>query len=772
MKRPKTNQAHRNQARSARHGSEQAARRQAFIWLGTLASILAVISLSSCAAVTSGHSEGSPGTSSAGILTPSATTLSFGSTAAGSNSTQTLSFTNTGTATVNIDAASISGAGFRAVGGSPLSVIGVGQSGTLQIQFAPPSAGAVTGSLTIASDAANGPLTISLSGIGTQASLGISPASLNFGNLTVGQNSTQTVKLTNSGNVNLVVNTATLTGAGLSMTGLTLPATISGGQSVSFSVQFAPTTAGGVSGSIVFADNATDSPQTLLLSGSGVAANTALVANPGSFSFGNVAVGANSTQSISLMNNTSTSITITAGSASGLGFSLTGLAFPTVVAAGQSASFTAQFAPTAAGSASGSVTITSNATNPTVTIPLSGTGTQGKLTANPTSVVFGSLAIGSTASIAVTVTNSGTASVTVSQASASGSGFSISGLATPVTLNAGQGTSFTATFAPTSVGAVSGSISIASNAPGSPLAIPMSGTGTQPPQPQLSANPTSAAFGNVSVGNSNSQTISLSNGGNASVTITQNTLTGAGFSTSGLSSQATIAAGGTAAFNVVFTPTAAGAVSGTLTLVSNSVTSPLKINLTGTGVASTELLGANPTTLPFGSVNDGSTGSLTVTLQNNGNSNVTISGVTVTGAGYSATGVSSGLILTPSQTATLTVTFAPTTGGALNGSVSVASNATNSPTAVSLTGMGVSTSGHSVGLGWDPSASSGVTGYFVYRGTTNGGPYTKVNSTQVASTSYSDTSVAGGQEYFYVVTAIDSSDVESAFSNQVSATTP
>src|ERR1700674_526940 len=139
MKTLTKNQTCRIHAPAGKHYGKQATHRGAFAWLGALASILAVISLSSCAGLTSAHSAGSAG---AGILTPRATTLSFGTLAVGDNSTQTLSFTNTGTATVSVDAASISGAGFTAVGGSPVSVIGVGQSGTLQIRFAPPSAGA------------------------------------------------------------------------------------------------------------------------------------------------------------------------------------------------------------------------------------------------------------------------------------------------------------------------------------------------------------------------------------------------------------------------------------------------------------------------------------------------------------------------------------------------------------------------------------------------------------------------------------------------------
>ncbi|MGA8224296.1 MAG: choice-of-anchor D domain-containing protein [Candidatus Acidiferrales bacterium] len=395
----------------------------------------------------------------------------------------------------------------------------------------------------------------------------------------------------------------------------------------------------------------------------------------------------------------------------------------------------------------------------------------GILTPSAMVINFGTVTVGNKSTQTLSVTNTGTASVNIDSASISGAGFTAVGGPLSV-IGVGQSGTFHVEFTPTAAGAVTGTLTVASDAGNSPLMISLNGTGTQAGGPELSANPPGATFGNVVLGNSNSQTISLSNGGNASVTITQANMTGTGFSTTGLSTPTTIAAGGSTTFNAVFTPAATGAVTGSLTLVSNSLTSPLTINMSGTGLSATHLLGANPTSLPFGNVNDGGTSSLNVTLKNNGNSNITISGVTVTGTGYSGNGVSSGLTLTPNQTATLSVTFAPTTAGASNGGVSIASNATNSPAAVSLTGTGVAQSTHSVGLDWDASASTGVTGYFVYRGTTNGGPYTKQNPTQVATLQYTDNSVAAGQEYFYVVTAIDSSDVESAFSNQVSATIP
>ena len=79
---------------------------------------------------------------------------------------------------------------------------------------------------------------------------------------------------------------------------------------------------------------------------------------------------------------------------------------------------------------------------------------------------------------------------------------------------------------------------------------------------------------------------------------------------------------------------------------------------------------------------------------------------------------------------------------------------------------------HSVTLTWTASASSGVTGYNIYRSQTNGGPYTQLNSTAISGTSYVDTSVSAGQTYYYVATAAGQGSVQSGYSNQASAMVP
>jgi hypothetical protein len=704
-----------------------------------------------------------------GSLTANPVNVNFGNVIVGANGSSSITLTNSGSASISISQANVSGAAFSISGLATPATLTAGQSTSFTAKFAPTSAGNLSGSVSIVSNSPNSPLVVSFAGVGvaSQPQLTVNPGVVNFGNTAVGGSGSQTVSLSNPGNATLTVTQLTASGAGFGVSGGSMPMTINAGASASFSATFAPTSAGSATGSISIVSNAQGSPAAVALSGTGVQGQ--LGASPAVVTFGSVATGSSGSQTVTLTNSGAASLTISQATATGAGFSISGLATPKTLTSGQSASFTAQFAPTAGGSATGTISIVSNAPNSPTTISMTGTGAQGQLAASPASVTFGSVAVGSSGSQSVTLTNSGTASLTISQANASGAGFTITGLATPLTINAGQTATFTAQFAPTTGGNATGSISIVSNAPNSPLAIALSGTGTQA---QISATPSSAVFGNVSTGTSNSQTITVSNGGTGSLTISSVGVTGAGFNISGISAPLTILAGRNATFNAVFAPTTAGAASGSITLSSNAPTSPLSIPLSGTGIASTKVLGLSTTNLSFGNVNDGSSNSLSVALTNNGNANVTISTVNVTGAGFSTTGVNAGETLTPNQSITVTVQFAPTTVGAVNGSVSIASDATNSPATITVSGTGVSTTPHTVALAWTASTST-VSGYNVYRGTTTNGPYsTKLNSSLVGSVQFTDTTVTAGQTYFYVVTAVDSSNVESTFSNQATAIIP
>jgi Abnormal spindle-like microcephaly-assoc'd, ASPM-SPD-2-Hydin len=186
------------------------------------------------------------------------------------------------------------------------------------------------------------------------------------------------------------------------------------------------------------------------------------------------------------------------------------------------------------------------------------------------------------------------------------------------------------------------------------------------------------------------------------------------------------------------------------------------------GTTSTLILNANPTSLNFGSIVVGQSGSHNVTFTNAGNSNVAISGVSISGPGFNASGVSSGQILAPSGAATLAVTFTPWATGSASGTVTVTSNASNSPAKITLTGAGAS---HSVLLAWNASSGS-VSGYNIYRSTVSGSGYTKLNSSLISQTTYTDAIVQAGTTYYYVATGVSTSAQESAYSKQVAAVIP
>jgi hypothetical protein len=186
-------------------------------------------------------------------------------------------------------------------------------------------------------------------------------------------------------------------------------------------------------------------------------------------------------------------------------------------------------------------------------------------------------------------------------------------------------------------------------------------------------------------------------------------------------------------------------------------------------VSSQSTVAANPTSLSFSNVVVGTSAAQNLDITVSGSASVTFSQVTVSGAGFSATSPSLPLTLSPNQSMKLGVTFAPASTGNVAGSISVVSNATNSPLSVPLSGSAIAV--HSVDLSWTASTST-VVGYNVYRSSQSSGPYTKLDSSLVAGTTFTDGTVQAGQTYYYVTTAVDSNNVESAFSNQVTAVIP
>jgi len=288
----------------------------------------------------------------------------------------------------------------------------------------------------------------------------------------------------------------------------------------------------------------------------------------------------------------------------------------------------------------------------------------------------------------------------------------------------------------------------------------------------LSSTPSSVSFGTVPIGNKLTQTLAIKNVSTTSVTVSSYSISNSMFSISSLTVPFSLSAGATTYFAVGFKPTASGSVTGTLSLKNINSTVLVSIAMSGSGSGSTKTLVSSTSKLNFGNETVGQSTTLAVALINTGNSSVTISGVSISGSYYSVTSGTSGVTLAAGQTATMNIVFAPKATGTFAGTVTVASNATNTAPSIAVTGTGLSSTSHSVALSWAGSASSGVTGYNVYRSTVSGTSYTRINSSPTASLKYTDGSVTSGATYYYVVTAVSSTGAESAHSAQVRAVIP
>jgi hypothetical protein len=328
----------------------------------------------------------------------------------------------------------------------------------------------------------------------SSSGLAANPATVNLGNVNVGSNSSQTLTLTNTASSSITISKVATTGTGFSASGIAVPLSLAPGKQASVKVSFAATSMGIATGSMAVTSNASNPTLPVALSGVGMQPQISAV--PASVSFGVVAVGVSNTQTLTIRDSGNADLILSQAAVSGTGFSIGGPTLPATVTPGHSVAFTVRFSPAVTGSAAGTISIGSNAPHSPLIVPVSGSGLAKslQLSANPSILAFGSVTQGTSSSkLPVTLTNTGNSSVSVSNLTSTGSYFSVSGLATPVTLAPGQTAGFNVSFAPTTTGAFSGNVSLASTAINSPLSIPLSGTSVAAHKAILSWTPSTSS---------------------------------------------------------------------------------------------------------------------------------------------------------------------------------------------------------------------------------------------------------------------------------------
>ena len=257
-------------------------------------------------------------------------------------------------------------------------------------------------------------------------------------------------------------------------------------------------------------------------------------------------------------------------------------ALPQTLLAGQPLSVPVTFSPTTWGAETAELSVTTNVGN--FAFGLNGTGTQPGLGATPTSLAWGSRAVGSSETLTASVTNTGTTTETFQTVTGPASGpFTASGL--PVvgsTLAAGASTTISATYAPTAISA-SDTAEIDLTTDQGSLKYQLTGSAIAA-NPQVTINPMSLSFGNVPVGQTASQTFTVANTGNVNLTVTKAAPPAAPFgSTNPLPEGQQLAPGESYTVTVTFAPTAQQSYTGQYEVSTDTGQGAMYINLTGTG---------------------------------------------------------------------------------------------------------------------------------------------------------------------------------------------
>ena len=611
-------------------------------------------------------------------------------------------------------------------------------------------------------------------------------STFSFGAVSVGQTGSATVSFLNTGAVAVQITQVNITGQPFKLTSpASLPVTVAAGSTYNLQVQFKPSSAGAATGQVTLTSNVdAGGLPTATLSGLGVQSATAAPASvlSGVSCNNSTMVGAGADNCFVALNGPAGSGGLTVD----LSSSNPAVSVPATVTIPANTTGVGFAAKVAAVSSSQGDVLTAKEGGVSEAFALQLDAAQRILSASAVNVSFGYVAVNSPAMQSVILTSSGTEPVTIASTSLTGSGFSIEGLAAPVTLNPEQVIVLDVEFDPASAGSATGELTINTNdSSGGAIVINLSGNGA--------AGGSGGGSGGSGSGGSGGGSGPVSAPALSAFSCSNASMTGAGADNCTVTLTVAAPAGGVAvtlaSSNPVVTVPAtvtipAGAVSAGFVASASAVISAQTATLTAAyGGASQSLslqlnaagsfLSVDATSVAFGSVSLNTQSTQTLTLTLTGTEAVTVSSATLSGTGYTLTGITFPVTLNPGQSVSLGLVFIPTVVGAAPGQLSLASNATTGGSVVvSLSGTGATA--YSVDLTWDAPATSAapVEGYNVYRSASGATAYSLLNTGVNLTTGFSDSTVQGGKAYDYVVTSVDSSGVEGAPSNTFAVTIP
>jgi len=414
------------------------------------------------------------------------------------------------------------------------------------------------------------------------ATASLKPASVGFGSVVADTTTpAKTVTLTNSGSSSLSISSIVASGDFTETNNCS--SSLAAHSSCTVKVTFSVPVVGAITGALTFTDGASNSPQLVKLTGTGLAP---LSFKPASLSFSSVAVGNQLAETVTVTNKQTTTISLS--SVVSADYSITGGTCGSLLAAAASCTISVTFTPKSAGSINGGLAITTNGVFSPQIVALAGTGTGGPtvpLKFSPATLTFAATGIGATsAAKTITVSNSSASSVTINTISASAAYAAVGSGTSPCggVLAASAKCTLTVTFTPSNTGSIKGAVAIATSGAGSPQIVNATGTGALP----VALSPASLAFAAQNVGTTSAaKTVTLTNNSGATVTISSIVASG-DFSAAPSGANpcgASVAAGAKCTFSVTFTPNLTGAITGAATVTHSAPLGPAVIKLTGTG---------------------------------------------------------------------------------------------------------------------------------------------------------------------------------------------
>ncbi len=607
----------------------------------------------------------------------SPTSIAFGDVAVNAvSASQTITVSNAGTATATLNMPVVS-ADYKLTASTCGTTLNAGATCTLSVAYAPTISGMNNGTLTLTNNTGTSIAFLNGNGVGT-ANVVYSPTSLVFHDTTVNFPFASTFTISNTGTASSVLTGPSFVGD-FSLLSKTCDSVILPGKSCTVIAVFLPTQVGTRTGSMTFVDNA--GSHTIPFSGRALPAGSLVM--PAQLTFASTAVNSTSASQVITVTNSS-GIAMLLGVLQAFGdFGVTAnTCINGQLLAGASCQLTVVFSPTATGLRSGFITLHDTYYGSTATTTLSGTGTgAAQISVTPSVLAFGNVGIGSVgAAQTVQISNTGTAALALNGRTISGdANFHVASDACGSSLAAGMSCSISVTFVPTTAGAHSGALTW-TDALGS-RSVSLSGNGQG--QAVVALSPTVADFGIVSLGQSGSQTVTVSNTGDAPTGLGMPSATG-DFRVTSTTCGTSIAAGGTCGITVTFVPSVDGARSGTLTLADDATSHAVTLNGSGKGSASVAFA---PALLSFADTALTKISSAqTVSFTNNGTAAATLAAATINGD-FRITSNTCGSSLGIAASCSIGVAFAPSTAGIHSGILSLAD--ADALRSVSLQGTGV-----------------------------------------------------------------------------------